>query len=202
MSNTAKPNHYTESDYTDEHIKEEWINGIKYMSPRPQYDHISIQGYIFIALSNYFKGSCRVISEPDTFLTKDNLGDLRSDTNKLCILFKNKETNIVPDLVVVCDKKQIVSKGIIGIPNLIIEVLSPSNSSSDTIIKFNLYQKYGIPEYWIIDPMTKKVFIWVLENEQYTLKIQCNFDDKFISPRFNGLEIDMSLVDLVDMEEE
>ncbi len=201
MSDTVENKHFTDCDYIDDHTKEEWINGIRYMSPRPQYDHISIQGHIYIELSSYFKNSCRVINEPDTFLTKDNLEELRNDTNKLHILFKNKETNIVPDLVVVCDKKQIVSKGIIGIPNLIVEVLSPSNSSSDTIIKFNLYQKYGIPEYWIIDPMTKKVFIWVLEDEQYTLKIQCSFDDKFISPRFEGLEIDLSSVDLVETEE-
>ena len=198
MSNTAENRNY---NHTGDHIKEEWINGIKFMSPRPQYNHVAIQSYMLVPLSNYFKDSCSIIIEPDIFITKDNLEELRNDPTKLRLLFRNKQTNVVPDLVVVCDDKQLVSRGVIGIPNIIIEVLSPNNSSSDTITKFNLYQKYGIPEYWIIDPMTKRVFIWVLENDMYILKIECNFDEKFISPRFEDLEIDLSRVKLVDIEE-
>nr|WP_288219115.1 Uma2 family endonuclease [uncultured Clostridium sp.] len=44
-------------------------------------------------------------------------------------------------------------RGYIGIPQLVVEVLSPSNADYDLIVKKDLYEKYGVPKYWIISPM-------------------------------------------------
>nr|WP_302579954.1 Uma2 family endonuclease [Clostridium saudiense] len=44
-------------------------------------------------------------------------------------------------------------RGYIGIPQLVVEVLSPSNADYDLIVKKDLYEKYGILKYWIISPM-------------------------------------------------
>ncbi|WP_366846424.1 Uma2 family endonuclease [Clostridium sp.] len=68
-----------------------------------------------------------------------------------------------PDVAVYCDKNQIFYRGYIGIPQLVVEVLSPSNADDDLIVKKDLYEKYGVPEYWIISPMSKKVWIYYLQ---------------------------------------
>ena len=60
---------------------------------------------------------------------------LKNDKNKLNELIKSKKAEVAPDVAVYCDKNQIFYRGYIGIPQLVIEVLSPSNSDDDTIAK-------------------------------------------------------------------
>ncbi|QJD84420.1 Uma2 family endonuclease [Cohnella herbarum] len=67
-------------------------------------------------------------------------------------------TNVVqPDLVMIHrNRAQIVSiRGIEGVPDLVVEVLSPSSRKKDRLRKLKIYAEHGIPEYWIIDPATQ-----------------------------------------------
>lgn len=137
--------------------KEEWINNIKFMSPRSRYNHIELQGEIYIQLKKYFKKSCNVSIEAALFLTKDDPSEIKSDKNKMDSLVKSKKAEVAPDVAVYCDKNQVFYRGYIGIPQLVVEVLTPSNADDDLIVKKDLYEKYGVPEYWIISPMSKKV---------------------------------------------
>ena len=52
-------------------------------------------------------------------------------------------------------------KNIVGIPNLIIEILSSSSITRDQKEKLNLYQRYGLPEYWIVDPDSQTVEVYL-----------------------------------------
>lgn len=63
-----------------------------------------------------------------------------------------------PDIVLVlAENKSIIKEDAIhGIPDMLIEILSPSNADHDLFRKKNLYEKFGIPEYWIINPETKE----------------------------------------------
>ncbi|MGG7144137.1 Uma2 family endonuclease [Clostridium nigeriense] len=63
------------------------------------------------------------------------------------------------------DKSGFTETKYIGVPSLIIEILTPSNQSHDLITKLNLYMKYGVKEYWIINPMLESVTIYTLNNE-------------------------------------
>ncbi|WP_315071766.1 Uma2 family endonuclease [uncultured Clostridium sp.] len=76
------------------------------------------------------------------------------------------------------------------------EVLSTLNSDDDLITKKDLYERYGGPEYWIVSPMSKKIWIYSLINNTYELKNSCTLNDKFKSIRFDELEIDLSEVEL------
>lgn len=61
--------------------------------------------------------------------------------------------NIVqPDLAVICDKSKLNSKGCTGAPDLIVEIVSPWTSKKDLNEKFNLYERFGVKEYWVLDP--------------------------------------------------
>lgn len=72
---------------------------------------------------------------------------------------------VIPDLSVIYDKSGFTETKYIGVPSLIIEILTPSNQSHDLITKLNLYMKYGVKEYWIINPMLESVTIYTLNNE-------------------------------------
>jgi Uma2 family endonuclease len=179
-------------------LKEEWIDDIKYITPRPRYNHIELQGELYLQLKNYFKKACNVSIEAALFLTKEDPQIIKADKNSIDNLIKSKKAEVAPDVAVYCDKNQIFYRGYIGIPQLIIEVLSPSNSDDDLIVKKDLYEEYGVAEYWIISPMSKKVWIYYLIDNKYELKYSCTLKDKFKSIRFEDLEIDLSEVELID----
>ena len=57
--------------------------------------------------------------------------------------------------------------GVYGAPDLVIEVLSPVTAQYDRLIKFNLYQRAGVREYWIVDPAARMASVYTLENGHY-----------------------------------
>ena len=75
-----------------------------------------------------------------------------------------------PDITVVCDSSKLDDIGCKGAPDLVIEILSPSTQRHDRLTKFNLYQRAGVREYWIIDTSSKSVQVFVLEDGRYTAK--------------------------------
>lgn len=180
--------------------KEEWISAIKFISPIPRFNHIELQGEIYIQLKQYFGKKCNVAIEAALFLTTENPSEVKIDKNKMDALVKAKKAEVAPDVAVYCDKSQIFYRGFIGIPQLVVEVLSPSNSDDDLIVKKDLYESYGVPEYWIVSPMSKKVWIYLLVDTKYELKKTCLLSDKFKSIRFEDLEVDLSEVELIEEE--
>ena len=71
------------------------------------------------------------------------------------------------DITVVCDPSKLDDVGCKGAPDLVMEILSPSTQRHDKLTKFNLYQRAGIREYWIVDPASKSVQVFVLEDGHY-----------------------------------
>jgi Uma2 family endonuclease len=68
---------------------------------------------------------------------------------------------------VICDPDKLDDKGCNGAPDLIMEILSPSNAGSDLWIKFNQYLITGVKEYMIVDPIKNEVTIYILDNGKY-----------------------------------
>jgi Uma2 family endonuclease len=60
-------------------------------------------------------------------------------------------------------------KRLVGAPDLIVEVLSPSTALRDKGVKFRLYEQYGVREYWMIDPSARYVEVWRREGEKFSL---------------------------------
>ena len=184
-------------------IKEEWVNGIVMMSPRPQYNHVEMEGSLYSKLKDYFGGKCKVAIEGALFLTKEVPSELKKDLNKLRALVKGKGAELVPDIAVYCDKEQIFKRGFLGVPQLVVEVLSPGNAEDDTIKKKEVYEKFGVLEYWIASPMSRKIYVYSLENDRYKLKGEYNFKDELInSSRFEDLKVDIKDIELLDEDEE
>lgn len=136
----------------------EYIDGRLYMLANPNVYHQHIVSTLHIALNQYLDGKpCDTFESPFD-VTLHRRGDA-------------KYTNIVqPDLLVICHwRNDLDDKGkYIGIPRLVVEVLSPSNSVKETMTKLDLYRESGVQEYWIIDPISHQVLIYAFED--YTIK--------------------------------
>jgi len=83
------------------------------------------------------------------------------------------ENNVVqPDILFICNENahKISDRGLEGAPDLIFEILSPSSVYRDQIEKKDLYEKFQVPEYWVIDPANKVIEVLSLnENKEYFL---------------------------------
>ena len=76
---------------------------------------------------------------------------------------------VQPDLVVVLAEhsERITPTKLNGPPDLIVEILSPSTASTDLTLKKQLYERAGVPEYWIADPDTKTIDQYILQGDRY-----------------------------------
>ena len=114
---------------------------------------------------------------------------------------KDVLTVVQPDLCVICDKEKLDEKGCIGAPDLIIEILSASNSKKEMRTKKELYEENGVKEYWIIDPTHETLLQYNLqENGIYTPPFILVNDETVQSTVFPTLQIDLS--GLFESEEE
>ena len=75
----------------------------------------------------------------------------------------DNKTMVQPDVLVVCDRSKITNARIVGAPDLIVEVLSPSNYMVDLVIKLAKYKHAGVREYWVVIPEEKTLFVYEFE---------------------------------------
>lgn len=85
-------------------------------------------------------------------------------------------TVVQPDNCIVCDPTKIDEKGCIGVPDMNVEELSPGSASRDLHIKFDLYQEFGVKEYWMVSPGEQNVVVYLLEDGRYVM------DDDYSAP--------------------
>ena len=121
--------------------------------------------------------------------------DVRLYNRKKSILAdKDVYTVVQPDICVICDVAKVDNKGCNGSPDLIIEILSPSNQKTDIKDKYSLYEENGVLEYWIVYPNDGVVHQFVLKDDKY-YQHGVFTEQEFISPfLFPDLSIDLSEV--------
>lgn len=77
----------------------------------------------------------------------------------------------------------------LGAPDLVIEILSPSTVRNDQVRKFQIYERYGVGEYWILDPDAETLAVWVLQNAEYTRQGIYRPGEQFTSSILNGQQV-------------
>lgn len=70
---------------------------------------------------------------------------------------------VIPDVMIVCDRRHLKGGCYTGVPKFVVETLSPATAMRDLSIKKEIYQKAGVSEYWIISPKERGVQIYYLE---------------------------------------
>ena len=135
--------HFTYADYKewelDEGERYEVIYGEAYAMATPNTRHQEILGELFCQFYVYLKGKpSKVFIAPV---------DVR-------LFYKEDESDdtvVQPDIMIICDKEKIGEESCHGAPDLVIEILLPSNTAIEMEKKFLLYQEAGVQEYWIVD---------------------------------------------------
>lgn len=148
--------YWTYNDYLqlDDETRYEVGNGKLIMTPSPNLNHQRICRELEFVL-------CRFIKE-------NNLGEVFFAPTDVVL----DSANIVqPDIVVVMNNNKDIlqEKAIFGVPDLVVEILSPTSYSRDRKEKHQLYERFQIPEYWIVDPDNQSILVYALENQKYQL---------------------------------
>ena len=133
---------FTWDDYLTWPDDERWeiIDGVTYnMAPAPSVRHQNITGKLYSQLEQKLRDkTCRPFIAPvDVILSEYDI--------------------VQPDVFVVCDKNKITEANIKGAPDLVVEILSPATALKDLREKKNLYEKFGVKEYVVIDTIEEYV---------------------------------------------
>ncbi len=107
------------------------------------------------------------------------------------------EGNVLqPDILFISEerKQDIIKERVEGAPDLIIEILSPSNAYYDLRQKKEIYEKYGVKEYIIIDPIAQNADLYVLKDNVYQLHQKAQKAEQLNSVLLPGLAIDLQKI--------
>ena len=145
---TKKQGEYTAEDYfaLPDDQRCELIDGVIYDLASPTFVHQSVGGEIFMQFSEYIKmnnGKCIAVHAPR---------DIKLE----------KRTVVQPDVMVFCKKE---GKKLRKIPDLAIEVTSPSTRSRDYTLKLSKYAGAGVSEYWIVDLKKEEIIVFLFAGD-------------------------------------
>jgi Uma2 family endonuclease len=158
MSEPAKKDDriYTYADYCRWPDDERWelIDGVAYnMSPAPGRRHQEIAMAISSEIYVYLKdSSCRVYAAPFDVRLPEHAGQEEDDIT----------TVVQPDISVFCNEENLDEHGAVGPPDIAVEILSPYTSVKDQREKLELYERFGVSEYWIVDPANRVMWVYRL----------------------------------------
>jgi Uma2 family endonuclease len=169
---------WTYEDYRrlpDDGWRYEVIEGELYMSPAPEPIHQEYGGEMFAALRDFGK--------------MHDAG--KAYMAPIDVILSEFATPVQPDvLFIVKSRLHIVKKGHIeGAPDIIAEILSPSNWIIDRREKFDIYAKAGVREYWIVNPMVRTIELFVLREGRYELIGKYSVGETVRSEVLPGFEV-------------
>ncbi len=133
----------------------EVIENTLYMSPTPVTPHQRIVSMLLIKMGS--------------FIVDKKLGEIF--TASFDVFLDETSNAVQPDILVILHENRgiIDEKSTIhGVPDLIIEILSPGNKKHDLVTKRALYEKFGVKEYWVVDPATREATGFSLKDHAYS----------------------------------
>ncbi len=156
--------------FPDDGMRHEIIDGVHYMSPAPGTDHQNASRHIQFSLYRQIEleGKGQVFNAP--------------------VDLELAPTDVVePDLVVVLEENRdiILRSRLRGVPDLVVEILSPSTSNRDSTLKLALYESHRVPEYWIVDTDDRCVYQYRLGSAGYDSPEVCRKSIQFAGATVN-----------------
>lgn len=153
------------------------LNGVSFVTPSPLGFHQQILGKLFFQFQ--------------LCLQKESLGAIF--TAPLDVVLEKGVNVVQPDLIYIKNQNLSIfdpNGHIHGVPDLLVEIISPGSISRDTVDKFAIYEKYGVSEYWIVFPEQKVVEVFVLKSGKYSLTCSTeNTNGKIISSTFPNWQL-------------
>ncbi|HEY0828533.1 MAG TPA: Uma2 family endonuclease [Bacilli bacterium] len=171
-----KPIVKEQSGYYETNERYEMIDGIRYdFQASPKVAHQIVASEIHLAIRMGCHADGLILSAPmDVYLDNENV--------------------VQPDIIFIRnDNLHIIRDGWVkGIPDLLVEVLSPSTGKHDLFHKKTLYERFGVKEYWIADPVYAVVYQYKLEDGSYKPPAAHSDKDTLVSEHFPCIRIDLA----------
>jgi Uma2 family endonuclease len=165
--------------FPDDGKRHELIEGEHYVTPAPKTKHQQISGALFAAFYN--------------FVHQRRIGTVLAAPCD--VVFSNIDV-VEPDLLYISAEKasMITETNIKGPPDVVVEILSEGTRKTDEVTKRKLYERYGVREYWIVDPELETVKLYTLEKDRYVkiAELSKEANDRLTSPLLPGLQIPLT----------
>jgi Uma2 family endonuclease len=178
---------YSYADYLTWKFEEalELIKGKIIPMSAPSRRHQVISWQLTVSIGTHFKHhDCQAFAAPFDVRLYDKRKSVKANQDVLTV--------VQPDICIICDESKLDDKGCIGAPDLVIEILSPGNSSKEMRTKKELYEENGILEYLIFDPEHETVHQFnLLESGVYSSPVIYINEDTMTSVVFPDLHIDL-----------
>ena len=148
----------------------EIIEGVKFMSPSPGWGHVNVTANLVTIINGYARINKLGVAVADNFDVHFPDGSLfRPDfifvgAEKAKLLFENENATLH------------------GVPDMVAEIFSRSTMKRDIGIKKDVYERNGVKEYWIINPWSKSIEVYILRDGKYKLdNVYQNYSDDELS---------------------
>lgn len=179
-----QPEPYAQEKNTFIEERYEIINGTRYdLKPSPGVDHQLLVPKMWEAIHDTCHAHGIVVVAPmDVHLDKDHV--------------------LQPDVIFISNENMHVIRGqkIEGPPDLVVEVLSPQSGKHDKIRKKAVYERFRIPEFWVVDPLHETVDQFVLDRDKYQLQGTFSDDHSLSSPKLACIGVDLKVLFREKME--
>jgi len=166
--------------FPDDGKRHELIDGEHFVTPSPNTRHQAISGNLYGLLWTWLRGRAlgRLFYAP------------------FDVVFSNFDV-VEPDLLYVSKAREsqvLTNAHVRGAPNLVVEIGSPSTRQRDETIKRRLYERFGVDEYWVIDPELERIAIYRPAGESYerVADLWRERDEQLTSSLFPGLTLALS----------
>jgi Uma2 family endonuclease len=174
-----KKDHWTYSDYEllPAELRCEIFNGNLIMAPSPLSEHQRVSSNLEFEIQSSIRGRLKAIlfhAPMDVVFDSSNV--------------------LQPDIIYVSEKKKDIvkhGKPIMGTPDMVVEILSKGSLVYDRVEKKNLYEKFGVEEYWIVDPQNQSVEVYCLENNHYELFSSAEIKGLVASKVIEGFSVEI-----------
>jgi len=159
-------------------LRRELLGGELYPSPAPSPTHQFVVGELFALLRAYAHASGGI-----------------AYPSPIDVVFSQVDAT-QPDVVYLApDRLPLIgTKGIMGPPSLIVEVLSPASSDVDPGRKLQIYARHGAPEYWIVDPVARTIHAHAAPSGERYLRVERSADGRIASLTLPGLAFELPTV--------
>jgi Uma2 family endonuclease len=154
----------------------ELIDGELIVSPTPIPKHQRVSGRSFILLEKLIPNGELFYAPMEVYFDDENIPQ--------------------PDILWIAANSRCVvgEKRLEGPPDLIVEIFSPSTTKRDRREKFNLYERFGVREYWMVDPVGQYVEVYTLADNHYGKLGLYGPGETFTSPVLDNKTVDVSAI--------
>ncbi len=168
--------------FPDDGQRHELIDGEHYVTPSPNIRHQDISGRLYLLIGNW--------------LSTHRLG--RVFYAPLDVRFSMFDV-VEPDLLYVSNERAatlLAGQHVMGAPDLVVEIGSPSTRQRDETIKRRLYERWNVLEYWVVDPEIDVIRVYRREGDRFARPMELSREagDVLTSPLFPGFDIPLSHV--------